>query len=76
MGSALPNPGLSPEKALNYELGLSGKAFNLVDYGSNLFFSQIDNTIDSVTLPNNSCSTPPAFNYRIGALIQLYLAGS
>lgn len=64
LGSALPNPGLQPEKALNYELGLSGKAFNIVDYGANLFFSQIDSTIDSVTLANTSCSTPPCFQLQ------------
>lgn len=64
LGSALPNPGLSPEKTLNYELGLSGKAFDAVDYGANLFFSQIDSTIDSVTLPNSSCSTPPCFQLQ------------
>lgn len=64
LGSALPNPGLQPENALNYELGLSGKAFTAVDYGANLFFSQIDNTIDSVTLPNTSCSTPPCFQLQ------------
>ena len=59
LGTALPNPGLSPESALNYELGLDGKALGWLDYGSNLFFSQIDNTIESVTLPNSSCSRPP-----------------
>jgi len=64
LGSALPNPGLQPEKTLNYELGLSGKALDVVDYGTNLFFSQIDNTIDSVTLANNSCSLPPCFQLQ------------
>lgn len=64
LGSALPNPGLQPENALNYELGLNGKAFTAVDYGTNLFFSQIDNTIDSVTLPSSSCSTPPCFQLQ------------
>jgi iron complex outermembrane receptor protein len=59
LGTALPNPSLQPEAALNYELGLDGKAFANTDYGANLFFSQIDNTIESVTLPNSSCSRPP-----------------
>jgi len=59
LGTALPNPALQPEDALNYELGLDGKALGWLDYGGNLFFSQIDNTIESVTLPNDSCSHPP-----------------
>lgn len=59
LGTALPNPALQPEDALNYELGLDGKALGWLDYGGNLFFSQIDNTIESVTLPNDSCSRPP-----------------
>lgn len=59
LGTALPNPALLPEDALNYELGLDGKALGWLDYGGNLFFSQIDNTIESVTLPNSSCSRPP-----------------
>lgn len=64
LGSALPNPSLKPEKALNYEIGLDGKAFQIVDYGANLFFSQINSTIDSVTLPNNACSAPPCFQLQ------------
>jgi iron complex outermembrane recepter protein len=59
LGTALPNPSLQPETALNYELGFDNKAFGFMDYGANLFFSQIDNTIESVTLPNSSCSRPP-----------------
>ncbi|MEF3075628.1 TonB-dependent receptor [Methylobacter sp. Wu1] len=59
LGTALPNPALQPEDALNYELGLDGKALGGLDYGGNLFFSQIDDTIESVTLPNDSCSRPP-----------------
>ncbi|MGJ0428830.1 TonB-dependent receptor plug domain-containing protein [Methylobacter sp.] len=59
LGTALPNPALQPEDALNYELGLDGKALGWLDYGGNLFFSQIDDTIESVTLPNDSCSRPP-----------------
>ncbi|QPK64675.1 TonB-dependent receptor [Methylomonas sp. LL1] len=59
LGTALPNPSLAPESALNYELGFDDKAFGRVDYGANLFFSQIDDTIESVTLPNSSCSRPP-----------------
>lgn len=59
LGTALPNPGLQPEDALNYELGLDGKALGWLDYGGSLFFSQIDDTIESVTLPDDSCSRPP-----------------
>lgn len=64
LGSALPNPALNPEKTLNYELGLNGKAFGLLDYGANLFFSQIGSTIESVTLANSSCSRPPCFQLQ------------
>ncbi|MDD2760572.1 MAG: TonB-dependent receptor [Methylomonas sp.] len=59
LGTALPNPGLTPENALNYEIGLDGKALGWLDYGGNLFFSQIEDTIESVTLPSSSCSRPP-----------------
>ncbi|MDD1621101.1 MAG: TonB-dependent receptor [Methylococcaceae bacterium] len=58
LGTALPNPTLQPETALNYELGLDGRALGLLDYGANLFFSQIDNTIESVTLPIQRCVSP------------------
>lgn len=63
-GSALPNPGLQAEKTLNYELGLDGKAFDALDYGAAVFFNQIDNTIETVTLPKNSCSRPPCFQLQ------------
>ncbi|MDD1620826.1 MAG: TonB-dependent receptor, partial [Methylococcaceae bacterium] len=57
LGTAVANPTLRPETALNYELGLDNKAFGFMDYGANLFFSQIDDTIESVTLPDNtSCN--------------------
>jgi iron complex outermembrane receptor protein len=64
LGSALPNPALNPEKTLNYELGFDGKAFGRVDYGAALFFNQIDSAIESVTLPNSSCSRPPCFQLQ------------
>lgn len=59
LGTALPNPALQPENTLNYELGADDKAFGFLDYGGNVFFSQIDNAIESVTLPNSRCSRPP-----------------
>lgn len=64
LGSALPSPNLQAEDALNYELGLDGKAFGKVDYGAALFFSQIDNTIEGVTLPDSRCSRPPCFQLQ------------
>jgi iron complex outermembrane receptor protein len=63
-GSALPNPDLQAEKALNYELGMDGRAFGLLDYGAAVFFSQIDSTIESVMLPSSSCTRPPCFQLQ------------
>ena len=63
-GSALPSPDLQAEKALNYELGMDGRAFGLLDYGAAVFFSQIDSTIESVILPSSSCTRPPCFQLQ------------
>jgi iron complex outermembrane receptor protein len=64
LGSALPSPDLQAEKALNYEFGLDGKAFEMLDYGAAVFFSQIDSTIESVTLPDSICTRPPCFQLQ------------
>ncbi len=53
--TALPNPYLAAEQALNYELGFNGKAFNFWDYGAAVFFNQIDDAIAEVTLDRNFC---------------------
>ncbi len=56
LGNALPSPDLKAEKALNYEFGVDGKAFGMLDYGAAIFFNQIDSAIEEVTLDRNFCT--------------------
>jgi iron complex outermembrane receptor protein len=57
-GTALPNPDLSAEQAVHFELGIDG-SFNDFDYGINLFHSNLDDAIENVTIPPTSCTAPP-----------------
>lgn len=57
LGTALPSPDLQAEQALNYEIGFDGKAWGLLDYGSALFFNQIDSAIEEVTLDSGFCKS-------------------
>lgn len=63
LGTAIPNPALDPEYAVNLELGLSG---NLVLAGGSalelsgaLFQSRIGDTIESVTIAPTLCTSAP-----------------
>lgn len=49
MGQAIPNENLGSESALHYELGSLGK-LGKVNYQANLFYSDIKDAIESVTL--------------------------
>ncbi len=63
LGSALPNPGLEPERALHYEVGYQHKAGNW-DAKIALFQSRLHDAIQQVTLSNTVCSAPPCSQLR------------
>jgi iron complex outermembrane receptor protein len=58
LGSAVPNPGLDPERALHYELGFQQKGTN---WGAKIavFQSDLDDAIQTITLLPAACSSPP-----------------
>ncbi|MEO8756044.1 MAG: TonB-dependent receptor [Casimicrobiaceae bacterium] len=63
LGSAVPNPALSPEFATHYEVGYERKGemwFGKVA----LFNSELRDAIEAVTLPGSACSTPPCTQQR------------
>lgn len=63
LGSAVPNPALSPESATHYELGFEQKGdawFGKVS----LFDSELHDAIESVTLPGTACTSPPCSQQR------------
>lgn len=64
LGSAIPNPDLDTETANNFELGLEGNAGALaqhatLSWGGAVFYSEIDDAIESVTIDSGLCSRPP-----------------
>ena len=63
LGSAVPNPALSPESATHYELGYqqSGEAWSAK---ASLFQSRLQDAIEGVTLPGSSCTSPPCTQQR------------
>ena len=48
LGTALPNPDLLPEDAINIELGVEGKAKHHFGYKASIFNAEISNTIQQV----------------------------
>lgn len=49
MGTAIPNPDLKPEKAINYELNYTANIFHKITFQTALFYSSITNAILSVS---------------------------
>lgn len=49
LGTAIPNPDLEAEYAVNYELGYTGRINNKLDIQAALFYSKINNTIQTVS---------------------------
>ncbi|MFD9898728.1 TonB-dependent receptor plug domain-containing protein [Mesorhizobium sp. NPDC059025] len=49
-GDALPNPDLSPERAVNYELGWAGKPTETLKIGGSVFYSDVSDVIQSVSV--------------------------
>lgn len=52
-GDALPNPSLKPERATNYEIGWAGKPLEGVQLGGSVFYSDLKNVIQSVSIGGN-----------------------
>lgn len=57
-GSALPNPGLDAEEAVHFELGVDGN-WSVFHYGVNVFYSDLEDAIENVTLAPTACLQPP-----------------
>jgi iron complex outermembrane receptor protein len=47
-GNAVPNPGLEPERAVNYELGWSGQLNDGLDLTAALFYADVEDMIQTV----------------------------
>jgi iron complex outermembrane recepter protein len=57
-GSALPNPDLEAETSTNYEIGFA-RDLGRVQYGAAVFLSQIEDAIQSVSIDDSLCTSPP-----------------
>jgi iron complex outermembrane receptor protein len=62
-GSALPNPELDPETSDNYELGLEGTSAALT-WKAALFHSRLKDAIESVSIPDSACTSPPCTQFQ------------
>jgi iron complex outermembrane recepter protein len=54
LGTAIPNPDLKPERAVNYELGYQDVFFKRIALKTALFYRNIDDYILQATIPNPS----------------------
>jgi iron complex outermembrane receptor protein len=63
MGSAIPNPDLKPENAVNLEVGIDGtlelNGGNRLQLSAALFQSRIEDTIEGVTIAPTLCTSAP-----------------
>ncbi|HWK53774.1 MAG TPA: TonB-dependent receptor [Hyphomicrobiales bacterium] len=68
MGSAIPNPGLNPESAVNLEVGVDGNVAltseNALQLSAAVFHSRIDDSIESVTIAPTACTSAPCSQLR------------
>ncbi len=56
-GTKAQNPGINPERATNYEIGVSDTLFKAVKLSSAVFYSDLDNSIQNAyTAPSGSNS--------------------
>ncbi len=53
-GTALPNPNLKPEEAINYELGYQNTFFKRIALKTAIFYSDISDMVIQVRVPNPS----------------------
>ncbi|WP_319558554.1 TonB-dependent receptor [Thiomicrorhabdus sp.] len=54
LGQAIPNVNLQAEQAIHYEIGSKGVSGSL-NYQANLFYSDIEDAIESVTVASTEC---------------------
>ena len=68
LGTAIPNPGLAPESAINLEVGVDGavtlNSNNLLQISAAVFQSRIDDTIENVTIAPTLCTAAPCSQLR------------
>lgn len=55
LGSAIPNPDLNVERAVNYQLGISEKLAQKVRVDTAIFYSDITDMMQSNAVPGTSC---------------------
>jgi iron complex outermembrane receptor protein len=71
LGKAIPNPGLKPEKAINYEIGYRDMLWNRFSFSAALFYGDIEDFILQVTVPDPSDPTKTTGqNQNIGKVEQ------
>lgn len=59
MGTALPNPDLSNESALHYEIGYEDTFAKILHWNIGIFHSDVTDLIQAVSIPASTCSSPP-----------------
>lgn len=70
MGSAIPNPSLSPEKALNFEVGASEQFFGNTRVDGAVFYSRLRDAIQLVAL-NRTLSQMQNINNAVNSGFEL-----
>lgn len=64
-GTTVPNPDLDPERAQNYEVGVSDTLFRGMRGGVNVFYSDLEDTIQSVSFRNVGSATVLSRNQNL-----------
>jgi iron complex outermembrane receptor protein len=65
LGTAIPNPGLGPETADNFELGARGRINERITYSTGVFCDFIQDTIQSVAIAPNTNQSQNVGSSRI-----------
>ncbi|WP_293778554.1 TonB-dependent receptor [uncultured Oxalicibacterium sp.] len=55
MGTAIPNPDLTAERAMNYQIGFTEKISADVRMDASIFYSDITDMIQTITVPSTLC---------------------
>jgi len=64
MGTAIPNPDLKTESAVHYEVGYGDTIDNNWQWQGNLFYSRIDDLMQSVRIAPTACTSAPCSQLR------------
>lgn len=64
-GTAVPNPDLDPERAQNYEVGITDRLSHTLRGGINVFYSDLEDTIQSVSFRNSGSATVLSQNQNL-----------